>query len=68
MSFEPIKSHRDLKAYQKAYEAAMQIFELSKNFPKAETFSLTDQIRRCSIGEIYQELAVHCSLCLHTDM
>ena len=48
MSFEPIKSHRDLKAYQKAFDAAMQIFELSKKFPKEEKFSLTDQIRRSS--------------------
>jgi len=29
-------------------EAAMRIFELSKNFPKEETYSLTDQIRRFS--------------------
>ena len=29
-------------------EAAMRIFELSKNFPKEETYSLTDQIRRSS--------------------
>jgi len=33
--------HQDLDAYRKAVEAAMQIFELSKNFPKEETYSLT---------------------------
>ena len=43
-----IKTHKDLKAYQKAFWAAMQIFELSKKFPKEETYSLTDQIRRSS--------------------
>lgn len=26
----------------------MDIFEISKSFPKGETYSLTDQIRRCS--------------------
>jgi len=31
-----------------AFEAAMQIFEVSKKFPKEETYSLTDQIRRSS--------------------
>lgn len=31
-----------------ASQAAMQIFELSKKFPKEETYSLTDQIRRSS--------------------
>ena len=31
-----------------AFKAAMEIFELTKQFPKAETYSLTDQIRRAS--------------------
>jgi four helix bundle protein len=31
-----------------AFEAAMQVFELSKGFPREETYSLTDQIRRSS--------------------
>lgn len=43
-----IVSHRDLEVYQKAMTAAMAIFELSKSFPKEETYSLTDQIRRSS--------------------
>lgn len=40
--------HQELDVYRKAFEAAMQIFELSKSFPKEETYSLTDQIRRSS--------------------
>ena len=48
MSNKLIKSHKDLKAYQKAFSAAMEIFELSKKFPKEEKYSLTDQIRRSS--------------------
>ena len=40
--------HQDLDVYKKAFEAAMEIFELSKQFPKEETYSLTDQIRRSS--------------------
>mgnify|MGYP001599009465 CR=1 FL=1 len=43
-----IQSHRDLEVYNKAFDAAMKIFELSKSFPKDETYSLTDQIRRSS--------------------
>jgi four helix bundle protein len=31
-----------------AFKAAMEIFELTKGFPKEERFSLTDQIRRSS--------------------
>ena len=43
-----IRTHCDLEVYRKAFEAAMRIFELSKSFPKEETYSLTDQIRRAS--------------------
>lgn len=45
---QKIVRHQDLIVYQKAIEAAMEIFELSKSFPKEETYSLTDQIRRAS--------------------
>jgi len=41
-----IKTHRELDVYRMAFEGAMKIFELSKSFPKEETYSLTDQIRR----------------------
>ena len=40
--------HQELEVYKKAFGAAMRIFELSKNFPKEEIYSLTDQIRRSS--------------------
>ncbi len=43
-----IKTHEDLVIYQKAFNAAMKIFELSKQFPVEERYSLTDQIRRSS--------------------
>ncbi|MDR2236045.1 MAG: four helix bundle protein [Chryseobacterium sp.] len=43
-----IKIHQDLKVYQKSFETAQQIYELSKAFPKEELYSLTDQIRRSS--------------------
>jgi four helix bundle protein len=39
---------KDLLAYKKAFILAMDIFELSKSFPKEEKYSLTDQIRRSS--------------------
>lgn len=40
--------HQDLKLYQKAFAAAQEIFQLSTLFPREETYSLTDQIRRSS--------------------
>ena len=43
-----IRTHKDLDVYQLSFEAGMQIFYISKNFPKEEKYSLTDQIRRLS--------------------
>ena len=43
-----LKGHRDLKVYQLSYRLAMEIFHLSKRFPREEIYSLTDQIRRSS--------------------
>ena len=43
-----IESFKDLIVYQKAYKLAMEIFEISKKFPKEEQYSLTDQMRRSS--------------------
>ncbi|MDY6936458.1 MAG: four helix bundle protein [Cyanobacteriota bacterium] len=48
MGRKVLKSHEDLAVYQKAFDAAMTIFELSKTFPVEERYSLSDQIRRSS--------------------
>ncbi len=55
------QGYKDLKVYQKAYKLAMEIFLLSKEFPKEERYSLTDQVRRSSrsvctnLGEGYRK-------------
>jgi len=43
-----IQYHWEIDAYKLSVSAAMSIYELSKSFPKEETYSLTDQIRRSS--------------------
>jgi len=43
-----VKSHWQLDVYKKAFEVAGKIMEHSRKFPKEETYSLTDQIRRSS--------------------
>ena len=48
MSQRLIITHEDWEVYQIAFDAAMAIFELSKQFPVEERYSLTDQIRRSS--------------------
>jgi len=52
---------KELIVYKKAFQVAMEIYKLSKKFPKEEKFSLTDQIRRSSrsvcanIAEAYRK-------------
>ena len=43
-----IRSHEDLDVYKIAFNSAIIIFEKSKEFPKEERYSLTEQIRRSS--------------------
>ena len=56
-----IMKFQDLFAYQKSVELSMDVFFMSKSFPKEETYSLTDQIRRSSrsvsanISEAYRK-------------
>ena len=43
-----VQSVKELTVYFKAYDLAMRIFELSKEFPAEERYALTSQIRRSS--------------------
>ena len=54
-------SFKTLEGYKKGFDLAMDVYQVSKNFPKEETYSLTDQIRRSSrsvcanISEAYRK-------------
>ena len=56
-----MSSFRDLIAYKKSFALSMEIFFLTKTFPKEETYSLIDQVRRSSravfacIAEAYKK-------------
>ena|ERR1700743_1552920 len=56
-----MSTFRDLIAYKKAFALSMEIFSITKSFPKEETYSLIDQIRRssrsvfASIAEAYKK-------------
>jgi len=45
---DKIRTHRDLKVYQLSFASGMEVFDMTKTFPKEEKYSLTDQIRRSS--------------------
>ncbi len=42
------KKHRDLEVYKLAFSASMEITDITLGFPKAEMYSMTDQIKRSS--------------------
>jgi len=44
----PAKNVKESRVYKLAFELAMEIFEVTKDFPKEEKYSLIDQIRRSS--------------------
>jgi four helix bundle protein len=43
-----IKSHWELEVYEKAFDVATALTELSRTFPREETYSLTDQMRKAA--------------------
>jgi hypothetical protein len=61
LAFMSAKTYKETKVYKLAFAQAMNVFQTSKNFPKEEMFSLTDQIRRSSrsvcanIAEAYRK-------------
>jgi four helix bundle protein len=65
-----IRTHQELDVYKLSYEAAMDIFIISKQFPREEIYSLTDQIRRSSrsvssnIAEAFRKKALSKSICI----
>jgi len=56
-----IRSYRELRVYQSAFDLAMEIFELTKSYPAEEKYSMVDQMRRSSrsvcsnIGEAWRK-------------
>ncbi|HET7361195.1 MAG TPA: four helix bundle protein [Salinimicrobium sp.] len=45
---EKIKTRKELRVYQLSFKAGMEVYDLSKLFPREEVYSLTNQIRRSS--------------------
>jgi len=47
-----MKSFRDIKVWNKAYELVLKVYKVTKEFPSDEKFSLTQQIRRSAVSII----------------
>ena len=45
-----MKSHKDLEVWKKAIALAKSVYDLTKDFPREETYSLSDQVKRSAIS------------------
>ncbi len=45
-----IKEFTDLRAWQEAHALVLDVYSLTRNFPKDETFGLTSQMRRAAVS------------------
>lgn len=50
MTNEKIKSFTDLNAWREAHKLVVMIYKTTKSFPREETYSLIDQMKRCSVS------------------
>lgn len=54
-----MQNYKDLKVWEKAHLFTLKVYETSKDFPKEEIYSLTNQIRR-SASSVPANIAEGC--------
>jgi hypothetical protein len=45
-----LKDYRELKVWQKSYRLCLDLYRITKNFPKEKRCTLTSQIRRVAVS------------------
>jgi four helix bundle protein len=45
-----LKNYRELNVWQKAYGLCLEIYKVTRDFPKEERYGLTSQIRRAGVS------------------
>jgi len=45
-----LTNYKELKVWQKAYQLCLEIYKVTKSFPKEETYGLISQIRRAAVS------------------
>lgn len=46
----PLKSYRELIVWQKSFQLALEVYRITKKFPREEIYGLTSQIRRAAFA------------------
>jgi four helix bundle protein len=47
---EATQDFRNLVVWQKSHELVLDVYRISRDFPREELFGLTSQIRRCAVS------------------
>ena len=45
-----LKNYKELKVWQKSYQLCVEIYSITKRFPREERYGLTSQIRRAAVS------------------
>ena len=45
-----LKNYKELQVWQKSYKLCLEIYSITKGFPKDEQYGLTSQIRRAAVS------------------
>jgi len=45
-----LRNYKDLKVWQKSYQLCLDIYKITKGFPKEERYGLTSQTRRAAVS------------------
>ena len=47
---ESVRNHRDLLVWQRAMELVVECYQLTRSFPKSETYGLSSQLQRAAVS------------------
>lgn len=45
-----LKNYKELRVWQKAYQLCVEVYRITRNFPKEERYGLTSQIRKAAVS------------------
>jgi four helix bundle protein len=62
-----MQNYKDLKVWEKAHQFTLEVYEITKLFPKEELYSLTNQLRRAA-SSIPANIAEGCGKNSQTEL